>query len=88
VLVQHFDRSKLGIRSIIRVRVTKISDSCGFGVPLYDYQQQRDISPNYIRANGVERVKAYLKGENLESIDGLPGVSESEIDSYLGPVSA
>jgi hypothetical protein len=87
LLAEHFNCSNLGIRSIIRVRVTKISDSCGFGVPLYEYKQQRDISPNYIRINGVEKVKAYLKGENAESIDGLPGASEAEIESYQGPAS-
>ena len=87
-LARHFDRTELGIRAIIRVRVTRISDSCGFGVPVYEYRQQRDVSPTYIRVSGVEKVRAYLKGKNTESIDGLPGAAESEIESYLGPTLA
>jgi len=87
LLVQQFDRSKLGIRSIILVHVTRISDSCGFGVPLYRYEQQRDVSPNYIRANGADKVKAYLKTKNLKSVDGLPSLTVEEIEAYQGPIS-
>jgi len=32
----------LGVRSIIRVSLTRIQDSCGFGVPLYDFVKRRD----------------------------------------------
>jgi len=85
-LARHFDRSELGVRAIIRVRVTRISDSCGFGVPLYEYRQQRDTSPRFIRATGTEEIRAYLKTANLESIDGLPGESEEEAGSWQGPV--
>ncbi|MEZ5566410.1 MAG: pyridoxamine 5'-phosphate oxidase family protein [Gammaproteobacteria bacterium] len=87
-LAGHFDRSVLGIRAVIRIRVTKISDSCGFGVPLYQYQKQRDTSPNYIRVNGIEKIRIYLQTENQESIDGLPGQSGKEIDSYQGPAGS
>lgn len=86
VLAQLFDRSQLGIRSIIRVHVTRISDSCGFGVPLFEYQEQRDISPNHIKVNGIEKTRAYLKTKNIKSIDGLPGETEREIDAYQGPI--
>jgi predicted pyridoxine 5'-phosphate oxidase superfamily flavin-nucleotide-binding protein len=86
-LAKHFDRSELGIRSIIRVNVTRISDSCGYGVPLYEFQQQRDISPKLIQSTKPEKLKASLKKTNQESIDGLPGVSESEIDSYQSPIT-
>ena len=86
LLARHFDRSELGIRAIIRVRVTRVSDSCGFGVPLYEYQQQRDTSPKFIRTTGVREIRAYLKTANLRSIDGLPGESAEAADSYQGPV--
>lgn len=88
LLAAQFDRSQLGIRCIVRVQVTRISDSCGFGVPLYQYQKQRDTSPNFIRINGLEKIKAYLQSENRESLDGLLGQSEEEIDAYQGPIAS
>jgi hypothetical protein len=86
-LACQFDRSALGIRAIIKVNVTRISDSCGFGVPFYDYQGERPTSPNYIRVNGAEKIRAYLKDENARSLDGLTGLSPAEADAYQGPTS-
>ena len=85
-LAEHFDRSELGIRAIIRVNVERISDSCGFGVPLYEFQEQRQTSPNYIRSHGAERIRAYQEENNLESLDGLPGMSAEEAHAYEPPV--
>ena len=84
-LSEAFDRSELGIRAIIRVNVTRISDSCGFGVPLYEYQEQRRTSPNFIRSHGTERIRAYQEENNLESLDGLPGITVGEAHSYAPP---
>lgn len=86
-LADHFDRSQLGIRAIIRVRLTRVSDSCGFGVPFYDYQGQRRTSPDYIRAKGVENIRDYLKVTNSRSLDGIAGLSEAEADAYFPPDS-
>ena len=33
--------SHRGVRSIIRVSITRIADSCGFGVPLYRFEGER-----------------------------------------------
>ena len=85
-LAEEFDRSELGIRAIIRVNVSRISDSCGFGVPLYEYQEQRPTSPNYIRSHGAERIRAYQEENNLERLDGLPGITVDEAQAYAPPV--
>ena len=77
-LAGKFDSTHLGVRSIIVVHVTRISDSCGYGVPIYDYKNQRPSLPNYVRINGVEHIREYLAKENSESLDGLPGTTESE----------
>jgi len=82
-LTKHFDGTHLGIRSIIVVHVTRISDSCGYGVPIYDYKKQRPSLPNYVRINGVEYVREYLCRENLESLDGHPGITRPEL--HCGP---
>ena len=62
-------------RSIIRVHCRRISDSCGFGVPLYDYQGQRSQLTAYAERKGAEGLREYQKANNRTSLDGLPGLA-------------
>ena len=62
-------------RSIIVVELTRIKDSCGFGVPLFKYEGEREQLQAWARNRGPERLKAYREEKNRQSIDGLPGVS-------------
>jgi len=64
-------------RSIIVVEVTRISDSCGFGVPLMKYESERDQHFSWAQKKGPEGLKEYQQQKNRRSIDGLPGLSES-----------
>ena len=61
-------------RNIIRIRVEKIIDSCGYGVPLYDFRAHRDSLDNYFSKQSDEAVWAYRRENNTESLDGLPGL--------------
>jgi len=58
------------------VEVTRISDSCGFGVPLLKYEGERPDLPAWCRKRGTEGLKIYRQEKNRQSIDGLPGVKE------------
>ena len=62
-------------RSIIVVELTRIKDSCGYGVPLFKYEGEREQLQAWARNRGPERLKAYREEKNRRSIDGLPGVS-------------
>src|SRR6185436_11340043 len=42
----------LGVRSIIRIDLTRIQDSCGFGVPLYDFVKPRDTRLKWAEKKG------------------------------------
>ena len=64
-----------GIRSIIVVELTDIIDSCGFGVPLLKYEEQRPHHPAWASKAGPEKVKAFRDEKNQRSLDGLPGIS-------------
>ena len=64
-----------GVRSIIRVNVTRVSDSCGYGVPKYEYVGQRDTLQKHCDHLGPEGVRAYQIQRNNRSLDGLPGVA-------------
>ena len=69
--------SKPGIRSIIRVKVNRVSDSCGFSVPLMDFVSDRDSLDRWSSSKGDGQLLAYQQERNAVSIDGLPGVQNS-----------
>lgn len=66
-----------GIRSIVRVAVSRVSSSCGFGVPLYAYQGDRDTMVRWAEQQGEGALLEYQAKHNRQSIDGLPGVVEA-----------
>jgi hypothetical protein len=63
-----------GVRSLIHVDVTRISDSCGFGVPLFQPATDRDTLPKWLAAKGETELEKYRASKNARSIDSLPGV--------------
>jgi hypothetical protein len=65
-----------GTRAIIVVEVTRISDSCGYGVPLLKFEAERAELPAWCHKRGAEGLKIYRLEKNRQSIDGLPGVAE------------
>jgi hypothetical protein len=65
-----------GTRGIIVVELTRVSDSCGYGVPLLKFEADRVELPTWCRKRGTEGLKVYRKEKNRQSIDGLPGVTE------------
>jgi hypothetical protein len=64
----------MSTRSIIVVEVSRVSDSCGFGVPLMNYVGERSQLQEWAQKKGAEGVVAYRKEKNRVSIDGLAGV--------------
>lgn len=63
-----------GIRSIIKIDVERVGDSCGYGVPLYDFRAQRPTMIKDWQQRGPEGVAAYQQENNRASLDGLPAV--------------
>jgi len=66
-------------RAIIVVEVTRIANSCGFGVPLMQYEGDRDHSFAWAKKKGPQGLAAYKREKNWRSIDGLPGLTESKL---------
>jgi hypothetical protein len=63
-----------GWRSIVKVDVTRIADSCGFGVPLLGYEGERPQQLDWIErklAQGEDAIKDYVAEKNTVSLDGL-----------------
>lgn len=70
--------SHLTARSIIRVKVRRIADSCGFGVPLYSVEGDRTQLRDWVDRKGAEGLAAYQREKNARSIDGLPALRSAE----------
>jgi len=65
---------QLGVRAIVRVEVTRISDSCGYGVPLHRYEGERPQLVAWAERKKPEGLETYQREKNALSIDGLPGL--------------
>ncbi len=65
-------------RSVIVVDVTRVADSCGYGVPLMDHRgdrpHQAKSSAKRVRTGGPQAHEEYMAEKNAVSIDGLPAV--------------
>ena len=61
------------VRSAIVVDVDRIQDACGYGVPLMDYQGDRDQLDRFAASKGSDGLAAYRADRNAASLDGLPG---------------
>jgi hypothetical protein len=61
-----------GVRAVVRVHLDRISDSCGFGVPLMQPLGERDQRPRWLASKGPDGLREYVAERNAESIDGLP----------------
>jgi pyridoxamine 5'-phosphate oxidase-like protein len=75
-VLQHFDAPEHALRSIVRVDVERIADSCGYGVPLMQFEGKRTQYEAWVdkqvRNGGLD---AYVAAKNSASIDGLPAVT-------------
>ena len=69
------------LRTVVRVDVERIADSCGYGVPLMDYVGERSNSRRWAEGKldkeGPDALEQYKAEKNTVSIDGLPALTSS-----------
>jgi hypothetical protein len=72
-------------RAIVLVGVTRVADSCGYGVPLMSYDGERPHMEAWaekkLRVGGEAEIEAYVAKKNAESIDGLPAFEADSVGS-------
>lgn len=71
-----------GARAVIVVDVERISDSCGYGVPLMRPEGERHLLPEHMERKGHGGLLDYRRRKNRTSIDGLPAFDDDD----AGPV--
>ncbi|HTW33373.1 MAG TPA: pyridoxamine 5'-phosphate oxidase family protein [Rhizomicrobium sp.] len=67
-------------RNVVVVHVTRAADSCGWGVPFFEFKQERDQLQRWIAAKPYEEWVERRYDSNALSIDGLPGLVHADGD--------
>jgi hypothetical protein len=68
-----------GVRSVIDVAVERVSDSCGYSVPLMSYEGDRDLLLRWSERRTDEELAQYRQKKNSVSIDGRPVFPEAAL---------
>lgn len=64
----------VGLRVAVIVTVDRVSESCGYGVPLMTFERHRDTMQTWADRKGRDGIATYQLKENATSVDGLPGL--------------
>ena len=72
-LLDRFD-ARPGARAIIVVAAARVSDSCGYAVPLMEFGAERTRLDQWAADRSEEQLAEYRATKNARSIDGLPGI--------------
>jgi hypothetical protein len=70
------DPAAPGVRSIVELTVTRVADSCGYGVPLMTFVGHRPTLDDWSARKGAEGIAAYQAKHNRVSLDGLPALAD------------
>ena len=62
----------LAPRQIFELAIDNVQTSCGFGVPFFSYEGERDQLDTWASAKGDDGIKAYWQEKNMVSLDGKP----------------
>ena len=81
-LLEHCDFEQPAVeaaqRSVVLVDVTRVADSCGYGVPLMRLEGLRPHADAWaakkVRVGGEQALLDYQREKNTLSLDGLPAV--------------
>ena len=61
-------------RAVVVVDVDRVSDSCGYGVPVMELVGERDLLRPGAEKRGPDGLAAYRREKNAVSLDGLPAL--------------
>jgi len=78
-----------GFRGVFQLQVSRITTSCGYSLPVMDFQKYRQTLEEYCQNKGSDGMFDYVTLRNSFSIDGLPSVGLLRPDgpANIGPVA-
>jgi Pyridoxamine 5'-phosphate oxidase len=62
-------------RGVITVHIESVADSCGWGVPFFDFLREREQLRRWVDAGPFDEWAGRRREANAVSIDGLPGLT-------------
>lgn len=68
-----------GARAIVHLEITRIADSCGWGVPRFSFEGNRDTYFKFAAKFGDDDLRQAQTEHNLKSLDGLEGLKEPSV---------
>jgi len=74
-LLPAFPNVDVPVRGIIDLRLDRVQESCGWGVPLYAYKGDRSHLPTHNAKRDQEAFFERRLQTNAKSLDGLPGLT-------------
>lgn len=74
---------QLTVRSIVRLEVRRIADSCGYNVPKMEFRERRRDSQAWLAKSTDDALRKYLARNNQRSLDKLPAMTEDELDRVV-----
>lgn len=69
-IIGHFP-THLSTRQIIVADIHRTSSSCGYSIPFFDYQGERETLKKYWDVKGEDALPDYWQKKNAASIDGI-----------------
>lgn len=61
-----------GERQIVVLDIDSVQTSCGYGVPIYEFKEERQTLIKWAKGKGQKEIEKYWQTKNRKSIDGLP----------------
>jgi len=65
-----------GFRAIVVIDIHRVSTSCGFAVPFFDYKEDRNVLKKHFAKKKQEDMDQYRVKKNSFSIDGEPSLGQ------------
>ncbi len=59
-----------GARQVFRLQISLITTSCGYAVPLYQFQDERTTLNKWAQKHGEQGIEQYWREKNQLSLDG------------------
>jgi len=70
-----------GFRCVYRMRVDRVSSSCGYSLPIMRFDRYRETLNEYFDKKGCDGAKQYQIEKNSFSIDGMKSLTHWNVDS-------
>lgn len=59
----------VGVRQIMKMKLTRVATSCGFGIPILEYKHERGELNDWANKKGEVGIYDYWMKKNVKSID-------------------